>query len=54
MTQSAFILPSVHVVDPRSPFHGHTVDLLIKDGQIQAIDSPGALTGAPEVAWAKG
>ena len=54
MTQNAFILPSVHVVDPRSPFHGHSVDVFIKDGQIQAIDSPGTLHGAPEVDWAKG
>jgi dihydroorotase len=54
MTQNAFILPSIHVVDPRSPFHGQTVDLFIKDGQIHAIDSPGTLQGAPEVDWAKG
>ena len=54
MTQNALILPSVHVVDPRSPFHGHTVDVLIRDGQVQAIDGPGELNGAPYVDWAKG
>jgi dihydroorotase len=54
MTQNAFILPSIHVVDPRSPFHGRTVDVLIRDGQVQAIDSPGLISGAPEVDWARG
>ncbi|MFZ9777394.1 MAG: dihydroorotase [Schleiferiaceae bacterium] len=54
MNQGSFILPSVHVVDPRSPVHGQAVDLLITDGQVRAVSEPGSLTGAPSIDWAKG
>lgn len=54
MTDSTFILPSVHVVDPRSPFHGQTVDLLIHDGQVKAVGEAGELQGAAAIEWARG
>ncbi len=49
MKYPAFILPSVHVVDPRSPFHTQAVDLLISDGQVRAVSEPNSLTDAPKL-----
>jgi dihydroorotase len=54
MKYPAFILPSVHVVDPRSPFHTQAVDLLISDGQVRAVSEPNSLTDAPKLEWARG
>ena len=31
------LLPHVLIMDPRSPHHGQTVDLLLEDGSIVAI-----------------
>jgi len=54
MIYGEFILPSVQVVDPRSPFHGRTVDLLVVDGQVRAIDDANSLSNAPLIEWARG
>ena len=54
MIYGEFILPSVQVVDPRSPFHGRTVDILVVDGQVRAIDEANSLSNAPLIEWARG
>ena len=54
MIYGEFILPSVQVVDPRSPFHGRTVDILVVDGQVRAVDEANSLSKAPIVEWARG
>ena len=54
MIYGEFILPSVQVVDPRSPFHGRTVDILVVDGQVRAIDGANSLSNAPLIEWARG
>jgi hypothetical protein len=54
MIYGEFILPSVQVVDPRSPFHGRTVDIHVVDGQVRAIDEANSLSNAPLIEWARG
>jgi len=54
MKYPSFILPSVHVVDPRSPFHAQAVDLLITEGQVRAVGEPNTLNDAPLIEWARG
>lgn len=54
MNHGSFVLPSVHVVDPRSPHHTHQVDILIVDGQVRAVSDSDSLHSAPLVEWARG
>ncbi len=54
MNHGSFVLPSVHVVDPRSPHHTHHVDILVVDGQVRAVGEASTLHQAPLVEWARG
>jgi dihydroorotase len=48
------LLPHVTVIDPRSPHHGETVDLLLEDGAITAIGANLDATGAEVLEGARG
>jgi dihydroorotase len=54
MNHGSFVLPSVHVVDPRSPFHRKSVDVLVVDGQVRAVAEAGTMHDVPAVTWARG
>ncbi|MEK9830634.1 MAG: dihydroorotase, partial [Schleiferiaceae bacterium] len=48
------LLPHVTVIDPRSPHHGETVDLLLEDGAITAIGTNLDAKGAEVLEGARG
>lgn len=48
------LLPHVLIMDPRSPHHGQTVDILLEDGAISAIDSELKAKGAVVLESARG
>ena len=48
------LLPHVLIMDPRSPHHGQTVDILLEDGAISAIDSELKAKGAVVLESASG
>lgn len=54
MNNGSFILPCVHVVDPRSPHHAQQVDIHVVDGQVRSVGESGTLTNAPAIEWARG
>lgn len=48
------LLPHVLIMDPRSPHHGQTVDLLLEDGSIVAIGDTLDARGATVLESARG